>query len=203
MKRILAFSAVLLAISCNDNNTKTDKNNTDSTNTTVTTPAPETLDSAAIAKIGEHLRTLEPVDTSILLSIFPETALSMKKTNLKGSEEPIPLNEFEAEYKEGNKAVTIHIIDGGNTTNDAYMTTQYYLNAIYLSNFDNKSYEIEKVETINNIKVYENQLNSDGETRSNMSFVVNNRFGIEINGINVNLEKLKPVLNTLNLTKLK
>lgn len=192
----------LVAISCNNNNGKTEKNNKDSVSSSNTT-APETLDSAAIAKIVDHLKTLEPVDSSILLSIFPESVLNIKKTNIKSSEELISLNEFDAEYKGENKTINIHIIDGGSTQNDAYMTTRYYLNEIHLTKYDNQIYEIEKSETINNIKVYETQKNSDGEISSSIHFVINNRFGIQIDGTNTTLDELKPIIGTLNLAKLK
>ena len=203
MKRIFLALSVIALFSCK-NNTNTASNATsDSSKVSQNISSDAKLDSIGITKIGEHLRTLQPVDTSVLLSIFPESLLHLKRTEIRGSEETIPLNEFNATYEDGAKTVNIHIIDGGSTNNDAYMTTEYYLNEIHLSKLDNKNYEIEKIENINNIKTYQNQLTTDGETNSTIDLVINNRFGISISGKNITLDELKTVVNSLNLTKLK
>ncbi|MBP7460618.1 MAG: hypothetical protein KBA26_04970 [Candidatus Delongbacteria bacterium] len=166
---------------------------------------PEDL-AEAMKKMGEALKGdgkgVEPVDFRQLKALLPDKIAGLNRGDASGEKVAafgINVSNAEGSYssEDGNSSLTIKITDMGSLKGITALAGQAWL----VSEIDRETDSgYEKSTTINGHKAFE-EYNNDSKS-GQISIMIAERFIIEINGDNVEMNAIKSAASALDLNKL-
>jgi hypothetical protein len=157
---------------------------------------------AAVSGAANGNKKVETVDYKELKAMLPESLPGMKRTDATGEKSSamgMQITNTEGRYSadNGGGSMTIKITDIGSMTGLAGMTAYAWASV----NIDRESdTEYEKTSTIGGYKSHEkyNKSSKSGE----VSVLVADRFVVDVNGNNVDMDAIKGALGKVDLGKL-
>lgn len=157
---------------------------------------------AAVSGAANGNKKVETVDYKELKALLPESLSGMKRTDATGEKTSamgMQISNTEGRYSadNGGGSMTIKITDIGSLTGLAGMTAYAWASVNIDRESDN---EYEKTSTISGYKSHEkyNKSNKSGE----VSVLVGDRFVVDVNGDNVDMDAIKGALGKVDLGKL-
>jgi hypothetical protein len=157
---------------------------------------------AAVSGAANGNKKVETVDYKELKALLPESLPGMKRTDATGEKSSamgMQISNTEGRYsaENGGGSMTIKITDIGSMTGLAGMTAYAWAGVNIDRESDN---EYEKTSTIGGYKSHEkyNKSSKSGE----VSVLVGDRFVVDVNGDNVDMNAIKGALGKVDLGKL-
>ena len=157
---------------------------------------------AAVSGAANGNKKVETVDYKELKALLPESLPGMKRTDATGEKTSamgMQISNTEGRYSadNGGGSMTIKITDIGSMTGLAGMTAYAWAGVNIDRESDN---EYEKTSTIGGYKSHEkyNKSSKSGE----VSVLVGDRFVVDVNGDNVDMDAIKGALGKVDLGKL-
>lgn len=155
--------------------------------------------------LQNRLRDLEPLPREDLRASFPETLLGIPRTKIAlGEAQIMAVNSGSAEYTdEGtNRKVSLSITDGAGETGSALLMTNLF--ALNLDMEEETTDGFKHTGEIGGHRAsFRQRKDYDGDPRAEITFSVNNRYLVKLEGTKLDVETLKKAFNELNLSRLK
>lgn len=180
-----------------------DKSGEQASDETVTNP--DDL-AEAMKKMGEALKgdgkAVEPVDFRQLKALLPEKFTGMTRTNASGEKIAafgINASNAEGDYatSDGNSSIQIKITDMGSLKGITALASQ----AWFSTEIDRETdFGYEKTTTVSGHKAFEEYNTNDKSGK--ISILVSDRFIVEMNGTNIEMNALKSAAGSIDLNKL-
>lgn len=167
-----------------------------------------------LSKMGENakamedrmneLKTMTPVSNDVLKAVLPETLGGLKRKNLSiGNAGAVNLSNASANYsnEDGSKTFDLEIMDGAGETASSIVSLMFLGLSAEREEITETGFE--KIEDLGDNRAIVSE-EKNGEIKdSKIQTIHDKRFLVNLNGSGIDLEELKTIFKSINLSSLK
>lgn len=151
-----------------------------------------------VEKRMKELRNIVPLSNDEFMQWMPETLKDLQRSSYQFSTAPAVIGNLS--YSNDEKVIDLSILDGAGVAGSAMFASQSLFGEVYTGYESESDSQKQSVEERNGIKTMETYFKQNN--RSEIRFVVGDRFIVTANGKNMTTDELYGFIESLDLMKL-